>query len=115
MSARFSSTQTYGSMFRALLRGDVRAYLGLRTSDPSYLMPDGKVFHPSKGTEGSVYVTTDGTPYLRTSFGNRKLPKQTGAYILNQQHRGRRSLAWKRGLTTAVLIALAIAGAVVLL
>lgn len=108
---KYSSTPTLRLMALALLRGDLRGYLGLRSSDPSFLLPDGVRFHPTRGTEGSVFVTQDHTPYVRTRFGNRRLHPMVGNYVLDQQRRQRKKLAWQRGLITVALLALPFLGA----
>ncbi len=80
-------------------------WLGLLNPDPSYALPDGSVFHPTLGTPGSVFITSDHQHYLRSPSGWRKIPLMVGQFILRQQRRVRRITAVKRGTLALTVIA----------
>ena len=48
-------------------------------------MKNAIAFHPSKGIPGSVYRTTDGKTYCRTTFGTRELDATCGTAIYFHQ------------------------------
>ena len=58
--------------------------------DKSVRLPDGRTFHPSHGTVGSVYVTADGQHYIRTGFGSRKIGRLLGQMFIKRARRNRR-------------------------